>query len=78
MEVERHIKAKMGVCEFEQFQAALGCEEEAHMEVLRLLAQDLAKESVCSRKVWKANYVIVVVHAWIERVGRIYIDSYAA
>jgi hypothetical protein len=45
----------MGVCEFEQFQAALGCEEEAHMEVLRLLTQDLAKKSVCSGNVpvWK-------------------------
>jgi hypothetical protein len=80
LEVQRHVKAKMGGCEFEQFKAALGCEEEAQMEVLRLLTQDLAKKSVCSVNglLWKANCVMVVVHAWIERVGWIYIDSYAA
>jgi hypothetical protein len=67
LDVEVYVKERMGVCGFSKFQAALGREEEAHVQVLQPLVHDLARKCFCGGDGprWKVENAIIAVNAWI-------------
>lgn len=71
LDVQKYIGQKMEVCEFAAFQAALRCEQEAQIQLLRPLARTLAQSGVCfgDGPRWRADHVVMVVNAWARAVS---------